>query len=268
MATYSELRDRVLYWAECVEPEVPVDDLWLTPQEQLRLDSLKVPKRRVDWRLGRWTAKSAVRGCLHLGGQDVSPSDVEIRVRPSGAPYAFIRGDAINLSLSHSHGVALCIVSHSTALIGCDVERVESRNDAFIRDYLTAFEKGCVSECTDETQKHILVTLFWSAKESALKALQLGLRSAVAQVNVHGDLAVSSSGFSGCLTNGWRRLEVSVAKHRKFYGWWSQSAGFIKTIVCGATEKFSTLEQVRIATPADAITGFCDGCRSSKRSPL
>ena len=42
-----------VYWFEQTEDAVLAGDEWLTSSEVARLSALAVPKRRVDWRLGR-----------------------------------------------------------------------------------------------------------------------------------------------------------------------------------------------------------------------
>jgi hypothetical protein len=53
--------------------------------------------------------------------------------------------------------------------------QVEARSEGFIADYLSADEQALVAR-TSPAERSALVTLFWSAKESALKALRTGLR--------------------------------------------------------------------------------------------
>jgi phosphopantetheinyl transferase (holo-ACP synthase) len=71
---------------------------------------LGIPKRRADWRLGRWTAKHAVAACLNLPDEPSTFADIEIRAASSGAPEVFLqdRQAEIAISLSHSSGTALC----------------------------------------------------------------------------------------------------------------------------------------------------------------
>ena len=60
-----------VYWLEQSEADVPTADDWLSENEVARLNSLRVAKRRADWRLGRWTAKCAVAASLKLPGDRV-----------------------------------------------------------------------------------------------------------------------------------------------------------------------------------------------------
>src|SRR5690349_10301987 len=121
-----------VYWLEQSASEVPESDDWLTPAERARLDSLRFPKRRADWRLGRWTAKQAVAVCLELR----SPAAVEIRAAASGAPLAFVAGERarVAISISHRGGVAVCAVAPGAMSLGCDLEVVEPRSAEFVTD--------------------------------------------------------------------------------------------------------------------------------------
>ena len=49
-----------VYWLEQSEGDVPTTDDWLSPDEVVRLSTMRIAKRRSDWRLGRWTAKNAL----------------------------------------------------------------------------------------------------------------------------------------------------------------------------------------------------------------
>jgi len=57
-----------VYWLEQTEADVPAEDDWLSEREAVRLGRMRIPKRRADWRLGRWTAKRALAACLKLPG--------------------------------------------------------------------------------------------------------------------------------------------------------------------------------------------------------
>src|SRR3954452_16948068 len=89
-------------WLEQRAEDVPETNDWFSSQERLRLDALKIPKRRADWRLGRWTAKCAVAACLGLEAGAYSLSNVEIVADPSGAPRAFVSGQAAAVTISLS----------------------------------------------------------------------------------------------------------------------------------------------------------------------
>jgi 4'-phosphopantetheinyl transferase len=168
------------------QTQVPDGEAWLAAAERRVLAGLRVPKRRADWRLGRWTAKAAAARWLEGGpGAGLKPHDIEIRAAADGAPEVFLAGAPapLVLSLSHRAGLALAAVAAPGVLLGCDLELVEPRSAGFVADYLTEAERARL-EAAPESEQALLANLFWSAKESAVKALRLGLRVDVREVEV------------------------------------------------------------------------------------
>ncbi len=155
---------------------VPAADDWLSPGERDRLASLRLPRRRADFRLGRWTAKQAVAGLLGPAA-GLPLARIEISAAPSGAPEVQLDGVRAQLaiSLSHRDAVALCVVASGQVRLGCDLEVVEDHGAAFLSDYFTAEEQELVASAPAAVRPQCC-TLLWSAKESALKALTEGLR--------------------------------------------------------------------------------------------
>lgn len=174
-----------VYWLEQTDADVPAENQWLSAGEILFLGRLRFAKRRNDWRLGRWTAKHALAPCLNLPCDPRALANIEIRAATSGAPEAFLFNQTapVTISLSHRAGTAMCAVALSGPGIGCDLEIIEPRSHAFIADYLTAGEQALVSR-TPVEERPLLVNLLWSAKESALKALRVGLRLDTTSVDV------------------------------------------------------------------------------------
>ena len=142
---------------------------WLAPGERSRAQALGIPWRREDFLLGRWAAKrllSTVLGCAPGPG-------LEIRAAASGRPEVLLDGQPLRLSLSLSHrqGMALAALDDAGSPLGVDLEAVEPRSDAFVRDYFTHKEIAAVAA----GERDLIANLIWSAKESALKALGVGL---------------------------------------------------------------------------------------------
>ena len=238
-----------LYWLEQAEADLPSQYGWLAAAEALRLKSFRFPKRRADWLLGRWTAKNAVAIHLGLPVDANSLANVEIRQTPSGAPDVLVANQPAPLviSLSHRSGRSICALAPAGEAIGCDLEVVEPRSDAFIGDYFAAEEQAVLAHTFEEDRAWV-VTLLWSAKESALKALREGLRLDTRSVTVR--LAdpqphranESPPGEEGWLSRverpetagGWRRLWVRHSTGQVFPGWWLHAGGFVRTAVTGS----------------------------------
>src|SRR5271157_5582736 len=187
-----------VYWLEQAEADVPAENDWLSASEAARLNAMRFAKRRADWRLGRWAAKRAVAAYLDVPGHRQALANIEVHAAPSGAPEVFILNTAApaTISLSHRDGTALCAVAPSGAALGCDLEIIEPRSDAFVADYFTAEEQALVARVSLEDRPRLLA-LLWSAKESALKALHEGLRLDTRSVVVTVVDALQRCGESG-----------------------------------------------------------------------
>lgn len=215
------------YWLEQAEADAPTGNRWLSEEERARLAGMCFHKRWAEWRLGRWTAKRAVAWWLNLSGDIRSLQDLEIRAAPSGAPEVFLFNERVpvSLSLSHRADQALCAVASSGAILGCDLELVEVRDDSFVTDFFTTHEQALLDRAP-VNERAALATLLWSAKESALKALQVGLRVDTTSVDV-------SPNKPSYLTerDQWSPLLVRCFESRILRGWWRSSGDMIRTLV-------------------------------------
>jgi len=213
-----------LYWRVQRGSDVARGYDWLSRHERGVLEGLRFTPRRASWRLGRWTAKRAVASCL---GRDGGLEGVEVVAASDGAPEAIVDGVAapLSISISHSGDRGFCVVAGRGVRVGCDVERVETRNPAFAGDYLTAPERRFLHGCDDEARA-LRETLIWSAKESALKALRDGLRRDTR------DVEVEPSPPRG--DDGWTPLSAVIARGAPggtLRGWWRAAGGWVYTMV-------------------------------------
>lgn len=214
-----------VFWLEQSEADVPEENDWLCARESACLEGLRFAKRRADWRLGRWTAKRALSVCLGLPAHPQVFKKMDIRPAPSGAPEVFFANQpaAVTISISHRDGIAACAVTTSEAQIGCDLEMVEPRSDAFVADYFTSEEQALIARAPADDRPRLLA-LLWSAKESALKALHEGLRLDTRSV------IVSPLNPSYDL-NGWSPVQVRYTGGQLFHGWWQLQRNILRTVV-------------------------------------
>jgi 4'-phosphopantetheinyl transferase len=217
-----------VYWFEQCAADMPAEDDWLSDAERIRAAELRVPKRCADWRLGRWTAKRAVATYLRRSTKLNDLAQIELKLAPSGAPVAFTGNTRApcSLSVSHSTGRALCAISDSTLRIGCDLELVEPRSDAFIGDYFTGTEQDTIAR-TPLAQRDAIATLLWSLKESALKALEVGLRADTRSVEV--SLAAPYL-VEHQAEHEWQPATVRCTSGDVFYCEWKRSGDLIDTL--------------------------------------
>jgi 4'-phosphopantetheinyl transferase len=210
------------WWLARGEDDLPPLGEWLTAPERSRAEALRFAKRRTDFLLGRWTLKLAMARVLGWPDDSASLARIEGRTAPTGAPQVYIDGllAAYGVSLSDRAGCAICLVTTGTTPIGCDVEVVEPRSEAFVCDYLTDAERRLVGAAGPDRDK--AANLVWSAKESALKVLRTGLRRDTRSVEV---IAAELNPPQ----RTWSPLEVRTDEGALFPGWWRQSGAFLVT---------------------------------------
>lgn len=215
-----------LSWLSQGMAEVPSDDSWLAPREAAYLARMRFPKRASEFRLGRFTAKRAI--ALYLG-RPAAPAELAailIDRAPDGAPAPFVDGQPAPLSLTMTDRAdqAVCLVGPPGTDLGCDLELVEPRSDAFVSDYLTLSEQSLVAGAGDD--RGLLANLIWCGKESALKVLRTGLRRST--------LSVEVSFPEGPAIDGWQPTLVRAQEGAAFPGWWQRFSAFVLTVAARA----------------------------------
>lgn len=248
-----------IFWFERSVVDVPDANDWLSEKERSYLSGLRFPKRRDEWRLGRWTAKCSVALSLGLPGTVRNLSQIEIWPDRYGAPEVFLADEPAHLaiSLSHRAGRAVCAIAPFAARIGCDLELIESRHPAFLSDYFATDEQALVAHTAPDL-RNLAVTLLWSGKESALKALHLGLRLDTRSLNVC--LNDSPQERDSCLdsyplrllnshssepesSDPWHPFQVFFRDVPTFVGWWRNPDELVRTVVIAhPSSKFSDAE--------------------------
>jgi 4'-phosphopantetheinyl transferase len=221
-APEQQVRELATWWLARGEEQLPAAADWLSAAERGRASAMRYTKRRNDFLLGRWTLKVAVAKVLGWPEDPGVLARIEGRTAPSGAPRLYIDGQPADrgVSLTDRAGCAVCLVADRAAAVGCDVEIVEPRSDAFVRDYLTQAEQALVGAAGPA--RDTAANLIWSAKESALKVLTTGLRRDTRSVEV--DVAELRPP-----ERTWSALAVRTAEGEAFPGWWRRSGTFLVT---------------------------------------
>jgi 4'-phosphopantetheinyl transferase len=234
---------------------MPADLDWLTPGEAARLSGMRFTKRRNEYLLRRWAGKLAVAAVAGRTPEAGSLRRIALLNRPTGAPVAWLDGRPLGLevSLTDRAGWAVCLVGDRASglgayeggdlpgdnggglpgdnggpvAVGVDLEIVEPRSPGFVRDYLTPAEQRYVGEQPDDDARHAAANLVWSAKESALKVLQTGLRSDTRSVEVEIDHEPDGEGWSPLRVRG---IDGQALAGRVLPGWWRRDGVFLLTI--------------------------------------
>ncbi len=134
---------------------------WLDTNERSALTARGTAERQRDRTLGRLVAKRAI----HLVTKAPADSFTVSRAT-SGEP--LVEGVRAVVSLSHHSGRAVALASTDRA-VGIDLERVDTRSQAFLNDWFTPGERLLAGDSA------LRQTLVWSAKEATLKLLGTGL---------------------------------------------------------------------------------------------
>jgi 4'-phosphopantetheinyl transferase len=213
-----------MYLLEQREQDVPESNDWLGARERDHVRTLNFLKRRADWRLGRWAAKCAIASLQNIPLHADLLETIQICPAASGQPLVLLHDDPadVTISISHRSGVAICALAANSVRLGCDLELVEPHSAAFVADYFTAEEQELIERAATN-DRWPLVAMLWSAKESALKALQEGLRRDTRSVVVK-PATLSCSEM-------WSFIEVHSIEGECFHGWWRETDAGVQTVV-------------------------------------
>jgi len=204
----------------------------LSPREEKLLAGLGLLPRRRKWLLGRAAAKRLVRDMLGEG--QVPEKKISVLNQPSGEPFVLIEGKGgweYPISISHRSEVGMAAVPvERSARIGADVETVEARDPALVRQFYTDGEAQIVEAAGDDRDE--IVARIWSAKEAVLKLLGLGLR-----IDTRGVLVdLVGEAFAGC-PEGWQPVDVRVVAELPRQSvlddlrvMWRREAGYVLTV--------------------------------------
>jgi 4'-phosphopantetheinyl transferase len=207
-------------WLTQRRADVPSGEEWLGEDERRTLAELTMEPRRAAWCLGRWTVKVAVGAWL-----GVPPVLVQVLAAGDGAPEAWLDGEHLPLSVSLSHrgDRAMAVVVDAPQAAGCDLEVVEPRSGAFVREWLAPAEQALL-EASAETQRPLLANLIWTAKEAAAKVRREGLRLDVRRA------VVRPAGRDGP-ESSWKPLQVDWDDGtEQTVGWWRAEPGWVMTL--------------------------------------
>jgi phosphopantetheinyl transferase len=204
----------------------------LSPREEKLLAGLGHVLRRRKWLMGRAAAKRLVRDML--GDGQVREKEISVLNQPSGEPFVLIEGKGgwdYPISISHRSEVGMAAApSERTARIGADLETIEPRDAALVRQFYTDGEAQIVEAAGNDRDE--IVSRIWSAKEAVLKLLGLGLRIDTRGVLVN----LVGQPFSEC-PEGWQPVDVRVIaelprQHMldNLRVMWRREAGFVLTV--------------------------------------
>jgi len=201
-------------------------DKYFSLEEQAEYSRFKVIKKQFEWISSRIISKIMIKQILK--GEKLNFPDIRIRKEETGQPYIYITGQGRlegKFSLSHSNGYVFCGYSPSKELIfGLDLEKIEARSLEFVLDYFTPREIERY-QILDGNDKFEYTTMVWSAKESVLKTLGLGLSIDTRKVEIIlSDDSSKLTGWNSCSVKLENKMNLSMNVY------WQNIDGFIRTI--------------------------------------
>ena len=135
------------------------------------------------------------------------------------------------LSISHREGKAFC--AHTIqpgARLGADLEKVEWRDPIFLEDYLGEDERSLALSFEGD-RRDFLVTLAWSAKEAAFKALGTGLRMDTRKIEIKSGMEEWASADHEL--QGWQKFELGgPGLPETAHSFWQRGGGFCDDSGC------------------------------------
>lgn len=215
-------------WLARAEHHVRSGAGWMSDGERAYAESKTFTKRRNEFIVARWTLKQAVAQLLTLPDDDATLARIEARHGSDGAPALHVDGEpaGFDISMTDRSGWAVSVIAPPGSGVGCDLELVEPRSPAFVRDYLTESEQQVVAAAARALGPHghsLAANLLWSAKESALKVLHTGLREDTRSV------VVTLEPVHLAHEGDWAAMQVTTAAGERFDGWWCRTGQFILT---------------------------------------
>jgi phosphopantetheinyl transferase len=151
----------------------------LGPDESCVWRSLGGTSRRRDWLMGRVAAKDTVRlHVLRTRGLRLLPADIAIvadgfgKPEPRGPELARL-AVPLSVSIAHTDGAAMALVSEPARGIGIDIERLDRRRGDYERAAFHESERALLGDTGPARRERAL--RLWCAKEAAAKALGRGL---------------------------------------------------------------------------------------------
>ncbi|MGE3164974.1 MAG: 4'-phosphopantetheinyl transferase superfamily protein [Planctomycetota bacterium] len=167
--------------AASVEPSVALR-CHLDAEECARADRFVVPTAAEQFVLGRVGLRRILGHFLQ-----VAPRAVRLRYGVHGRPELAAPFDRAGLTfnLAHSHGMAICAVTHGGGL-GVDLERVraEVATEAIARRYFATAEVAALLSVPERERARAFFRI-WTRKEAYLKAVGTGIAGVLQSFEVN-----------------------------------------------------------------------------------
>jgi len=163
---------------------------WFHPSEWLRVNALKVEKRRKEFVLGRCACKLATSAYLE------EPNLVRLVINAGvfGQPILrFLSDHHPELSITHTDTVALAVASQQGHPIGLDIEKLTDRDTDFLAEHVTQRDLRQLEGLTPNV-KHAYLRA-WTIKEALSKVLRCGITIPFELLELKSPMVVEANSF-------------------------------------------------------------------------
>ena len=165
-------QERRAHFAVVEATELPEPESFLNQTDLAAFSALRFPLKQQGFLLGRLVAKRAL-GAL-LGETDLRR--IEIRSGVYGQPLMrHPRSEGVEVTLSHSHGLAVALAYPGEMPLGVDLETVSAVAAGSILGelQLSAAEKAWLA--AGEVDEASACGVLWTAREALAKSMKIGL---------------------------------------------------------------------------------------------
>lgn len=165
---HGKIEQRVCFAA--VDAVPPLD--FLSEREKEQLGAYKFAAKKQDFLLGRLAAKNALGALL----PEPDLRRIEIRAGDHGQPLVqHPRAGSAEVTVSHSHGLAVALAYSAAYPMGIDLETVSAVSAGTILGELGTSAPEQAWLATAGVDEATACCVLWTARESLGKALKVGL---------------------------------------------------------------------------------------------
>lgn len=217
----------VVVEADALESPGALPEAMLSDAEQAQFAALRFAPKRHSFLLGRLAAKRAL-GAL-LTEPDLRRIDIYNGV--FGQPLVrHARAGGVDVTVSHSHGMAVALAFPAEWPIGIDLERVSAQSADTVLGELDASAAEQAWIDTGAADRVTACGVLWSAREALGKSMKIGLNCPLGILALGEIAAAGTAAWAGtysyfpqsrCLsqTSGGRALSLAVPREITLDPW-------------------------------------------------
>ena len=179
--------------------KIPPAEEFLTKTEMETYKAFKIDKRKKEWLGGRYALKMLACDLFNFGIKYI-----EVKNLASGKPVLLVPGGTkLPVSITHRGPYAAAAIALTGQSIGVDIEVVEQRSPAWVKQ---CFDKKEIS-----SKSASFLTELWAKKEAVLKFLGVGLKLSCTDINfVFGKLEFQGKALDTWAKQGSPNITLTV----------------------------------------------------------